>query len=142
MISYENSIVIEVPLGEVFAQLSDFRKLPSWLTGLMEVRHVIGTGEGQQCEWTFKMAGILLHGTAVIVESVPNERSVHQTIGMLAAVSTFTVEPHEGGTKVSTHFEYTLPVPVLGRLAEHLTVRRMERDLGASLLNLKEMLEA
>ena len=141
MISYENSILIQAPTSEVFAYVGDLRRLPDWLTGLVEVCDVIGTGKGQQADWTFKMSGMLLHGLTVVVDSVSNERSEHQIIGMLTATAKFTLEPHDNGTKLSTRMEYTIPVPVLGRLAEHLTVRRMERDLGASLLNLKEMLE-
>ena len=40
------------------------------------------------------------------------------------------------------HVEYTIPVPVLGKLAEHLTVRRNKRDVEGYLLNIKETLEA
>jgi uncharacterized membrane protein len=141
MISYEDSIVIAAPVSEVFSYATDLRTMPDWIQGLVEVRDVIGTGEGQQCEWTFKMIGVLLRGQAVVVESVENETATHQTIGMLAATWTNTFEPDEIGTKITIGVKYTLPVPVLGRLAEHLTVRRMRRDLGSSLLNLKELLE-
>ena len=72
---------------------------------LVEVRNVIGTGVGQQCDWTN------------------------------------IVEPHENGTKLTVEVEYTLPGAVVGKLAEHLTIRRMKRDLQSSLLNVKEMLE-
>jgi hypothetical protein len=37
--------------------------------------------------------------------------------------------------------EYTLPILVLGKLAEHLTARRNEREIQLSMLNLKEILE-
>ena len=141
MMSYENSIVIAAPESEVFAYVNDLATMPDWLPGLVEVRNVIGTGEGQQCEWTFKMIGILLRGEAVIVECGPHGRCTHQTIGMLSASWTNIVEAHEDGSKLTIEVEYSLPVPVLGKLAEHLTVRRMERDLASSLLNLKELLE-
>jgi hypothetical protein len=88
------------------------------------------------------MAGALLRGQAVVVDCVPNERSTHQTIGMLEATWTSIVEPHEDGTKLIIEVEYTIPVPVLGRLAEHLTVRRMERDLESGLLNVKDIIES
>ncbi len=141
MISYEHSIVIQAPLSRVFEYTADLRTMPDWLQGLVEVRDVIGTGEGQQCEWTFKMIGVLLRGQAVVVECVENETWTNQTIGMLTATWTSTFEPAEEGTKLAVAVEYALPMPVLGRLAEHLTVRRMQRDLGSSLLNLKELLE-
>jgi hypothetical protein len=61
---------------------------------------------------------------------------------MFNALWTSIVEPREDGTKLSIEVEYTLPGAVLGKLTEHLTVRRMSRDLHSSLLNLKDILEA
>jgi len=142
MITYDDSIVIEAPLPEVFAYVNDLTTMPNWLTGLVEVRNVIGTGVGQQCDWTFKMIGVELRGAAVVVDCVPNERCTHQSIGMLSSDWTNIVEPHEDGTKLIVEVEYTLPGAVLGKLAEHLTIRRMKRDLHSSLLNVKEMLES
>ena len=141
MISYQNSIVINAPLKTVFAYVNDLATMPDWLAGLVEVRNVIGTGMGQQCDFTFKMVGVQLRGSAVVVDCVPDERCTHQSIGMLSADWTNIVEPHEDGTKLSVEVEYTLPGAVLGKLAEHLTIRRMKRDLQSSLLNVKEMLE-
>ncbi len=60
---------------------------------------------------------------------------------MLDATWTSLVEPHEEGTKLTIEVEYAPPGAVLGKLAEHLTVRRMSRDLHSSLLNLKDLLE-
>jgi uncharacterized membrane protein len=141
MISYTSDIVIKAPVNKVFAFTNDVTTMPSWLTGLVEVRNVIGTGEGQQCEWTFKLVGVRLRGEAVTVDCIENERCTHQSIGMFNATWTIYVEPQDGGTKLSMGVEYTLPGAVLGKLAEHLTIRRMVRDLQSSLLNLKEMLE-
>jgi len=141
MIAYDDSIVIEVSVSEVFAYVNELSTMPEWLTGLVEVRNVIGTGVGQQCEWTFKLIGVQLRGQAVVVECLPNERCTHQSIGMLSSDWTNIVEPHEDGTKLTVEVEYTLPGAVLGKLAEHLTIRRMIRDLHSSLLNVKEMLE-
>jgi uncharacterized membrane protein len=141
MVSYANSIVIQAPVSEVFAYVHDFRTMPDWLPGLVEVRNVIGDGEGQQCEWSFSMVGIPLRGQAVIVESVPNERSTHQSIGMFDATWTSIVEPRQDGTQLSIEVEYTVPVPVLARLAERPTVCRMERDFAFALMNLKELIE-
>lgn len=142
MISYDNSIVINAPVGEVFTYANELASMPDWLTGLVEVRKVIGTGLGQQCEWMFNLAGVHLHGQAVVVEYVENRRCTHQSIGMFKSDWTHIVEPHEEGTKLIIEVEYSLPLLVLGKLGERLTVRRMARDLDSSLLNLKEALES
>jgi uncharacterized membrane protein len=140
--SYEGSIVINAPVGEVFAYANAPSTMPDWMSALVEVRNVIGSGAGQQWEWTYKMAGVHVRGQSVIVDYILNECATHQGIGMLSVNWTIMVEPHDGGTKLTAKLEYTIPVPVLGRLAEHLAIRRNARELDASLLNLKETLEA
>ncbi|MBW2381324.1 MAG: SRPBCC family protein [Deltaproteobacteria bacterium] len=142
MASYEGSIVIDAPVSEVFAYANAPSTMPDWMSALVEVRNVIGSGAGLQWEWTYKMAGVHVRGQSVIVDYILNECATHQGIGMLSVDWTTMVEPHDGGTKLTAKLEYTIPVPVLGRLAEHLTIRRNARELDASLLNLKETLEA
>ena len=142
MASYEGSIVVNAPVGEVFAYANAPSTMPDWMSALVEVRNVIGSGAGLQWEWTYKMAGVHVRGQSVIVDYILNECATHQGIGMLSVDWTTMVEPHDGGTKLTAKLEYTIPVPVLGRLAEHLTIRRNARELDASLLNLKETLEA
>lgn len=141
MVSYENSVVINVSPSEVFAYANEPATVPDWLVGMVEVRDVVGTGAGQQYEWTFKMVGVQLRGQNVIVDYIANECATHQSIGMITSSWTNIVEPHEDGAKLTIKVEYSLPVLVLGKLAEHLVVRRNERSLSASLLNVKDTLE-
>ena len=49
---------------------------------------------------------------------------------------------HASGVELIFDIEYTIPLPVLGRLAAHFTVRRMERDFDAALLNVEDLAEA
>jgi hypothetical protein len=139
---HKNNIVINASPSEVFAYVNEPTTLPEWMVGMIDIRNIIGIGEGQQYDWTYKMVGIQLRAMNVVVEYVPNERASHQAIGMINSIWTNTVEPLEGGTKLTIEVEYTIPVPVLGKLAENATVRRNERDLQSSLLNIKERLES
>jgi hypothetical protein len=109
---------------------------------MVEVRNVIGSGEGQQYEWTFKMIGMQFHGQSIAVNYVEDECAAYQSIGMIESLWTNIVEPHDGGTTLTIKVEYSIPAPVLGKLAEQLTLRRNKRGLDASLLNAKEVLEA
>ncbi|MBW2192067.1 MAG: hypothetical protein JRG93_21315 [Deltaproteobacteria bacterium] len=83
-----------------------------------------------------------LRGQSTVVEFVPNERAVHQSIGTIGSVWTYTLEPHDGGTALAIEVEYTIPIPVLGKLAEKLALSRDARDLEVALINVKETLEA
>jgi uncharacterized membrane protein len=140
--SYEGSIFINAPVSEVFAYVNAPSTMPDWMTAMVEVRNVIGSGPGLQWEWTYKMAGVHVRGESVIVDYILDECATHQGIGMLSVDWTTMVAPQDAGTKLTVKLEYTIPVPVLGRLAEHLTIRRNARELDTSLTNLKEVLEA
>jgi len=138
----KNSVVISAPTDRVLTYVNDPTTMVDWVPTMMEIRDVIGTGEGQQYGWTYKYVGLLLTGQSTVVEYVPNEHSVHQTIGTINSVWTFRVEPHEDGTRLTLDVEYEIPMPVLGKLAEHLVVRRDARALVWALANVKELLEA
>jgi len=125
----------------VFAYVNDPMVFPDWINGMIEVRNVIGTGEGLQYEWTFKMVGMLFRGQSIRVNYVQDDCAAYQSIGMMESIWTNITEAHDGGTKLTIKIEYSIPTPVLGKLAEQLTLKRNKRALDASLLNAKEAIE-
>ena len=141
MAHWQNSIVIFAPAERVFAYVDEPLSIPDWLPGMVEVRNVIGTDAGQQYEWMYKMGGVLWRGQAIVVEHVHNKSTVHQNIGSISAVCEFTVEPHEEGASLTVEVEYSIPIPVLGKLAEHIVMARNDRELDLSLQNIKDVVE-
>jgi ligand-binding SRPBCC domain-containing protein len=142
MASWKDSILIDAPPEDVFAYVDEPRELPTWLPSMIEVRNVIGTGLGQQYEYTYKMAGLLLRGQNIVVEHVPNERGLHQVIGMISALWDYSVEPHADGTLLNIQVEYSIPIPVLGRLAERLAIKQNAASFDLALINVKDVMEA
>ena len=142
MASWKDSILIHAPPEDVFAYVDDPRELPTWLPGMIEVRNVIGTGLGQQYEYTYKMGGLQLRGTNIVIEYVPNERGLHQVIGMITALWDYSVEPHPEGTLLNIEVEYSIPIPVLGRLAERLAIKQNAASFELALINVKDVMEA
>ncbi|MGB5703283.1 MAG: SRPBCC family protein [Polyangiales bacterium] len=142
MASWKDSILIHAPPDEVFAYVDEPSELPTWLPSMVEVRNVVGTGLGQQYEYTYKMAGLLLRGQNVVIEHVPNERGLHQVIGMISALWEYSVEPHEEGTMLNIEVEYSIPIPVLGKLAERLAIKQNAASFELALVNVKDVIEA
>jgi ligand-binding SRPBCC domain-containing protein len=142
MASWKDSILIHAPPDEVFAYVDEPSELPTWLPSMVEVRNVVGTGLGQQYEYTYKMAGLLLRGQNVVIEHVPNERGLHQVIGMISALWEYSVEPHEEGTVLNIEVEYSIPIPVLGKLAERLAIKQNAASFELALVNVKDVIEA
>jgi uncharacterized membrane protein len=138
MAKVERSITINAPVEKVFAYIADPRNLPDWLASMMEVRDVTGSGVGQHYRWTYKMAGVPLQGESTVTEQVHNERRVMQSKGGVTSTWIFNFEPDNGGTKMKLDIEYTIPVPVLGKLAEKLVLKRNEREADLAMANIKE----
>ena len=141
MPTLNTSTNINAPVEKVFEYVTDPMKLPEWMVGITGVTDVTGSGVGQHHHWTYKMVGVPLHGETTISEHVPNERWVTDSKGTADSVFTFTFAPHEGGTKLNVDIDYTIPIPVLGRLAEKLVLKRNQRDMDTSLENLKDAME-
>jgi uncharacterized protein YndB with AHSA1/START domain len=140
MISLTKTVLVDAPADRVFAYVTEPTTMAEWLVSMVETRDVIGAGEGQQYEWTYKMVGLHLRGQTTVVEHVPNELSVHQSIGAIGSTWTFGIEPHEEGSSLTVEVEYSIPVPVLGKLAERIAEKRNARELEQSLTNVQEML--
>lgn len=137
-----DSIVVDAPLDVVFAYVTDPAKMAEWLPSMVETRNIIGSGEGQQYDWMYKLAGILFRGQGIVIEHVPNELSVHQSIGAVHSTWTFRVEAADGGTRFSLDVVYEVPTPVLGKLAEQVIAMRDARVVAVALANVRETLES
>jgi len=136
-----NSINISAPVEKVFTYVTDPMNAPEWFVGMSEVSHVTGSGVGKHYHWKYSMIGIPLHGEGTIVEYLPNERMVIEGKGGVTSRITYRFESREGGTKLDAETEYTIPVPVLGKLAERLVLKRNRRESDMSMENIKERLE-
>ena len=87
------------------------------------------------------MAGVLLKGESTTTEHIPNERIVMQSKGGVTSTWIFNFETHDGGTMMELDIEYTIPVPVLGKLAEKIVLKRNEREADLAMANIKEKME-
>jgi uncharacterized protein YndB with AHSA1/START domain len=141
MPTINNSININAPVDKVFAYVTDPMHLTEWMVSISDVTDVTGSGVGQHYHWKYKMVGVPLHGETTVTEHVPNERSVTESKGGITSTFTFTYAPHEGGTKLDLEVDYTIPVPVLGKLAEKLVLKRNQREMELNNQNIKERLE-
>jgi len=136
-----SSINISAPVEKVFAYVTDPLTSPEWVVGMTEVTDVTGSGVGQHFHWKYNMLGVPLRGEGTVREQVPNERRVTEGKGGITSTWTLTFAPHEGGTKLDLELDYTIPVPVLGKLAEKLVFKRHQREAAMSMENIKERLE-
>ncbi len=137
----EKTIVINAPVQDVFAYVANPRNEPEWQINLMSTHDVTGEGVGQHYRWDFKMAGVLLHGESNVTEYIPNRRYQNQSRGGAASTWTSTFEAQNGGTRWTLSVEYSVPIPVLGKIAEAVLVRQNDQGLEMSMQSGKDKLE-
>jgi hypothetical protein len=51
-------------------------------------------------------------------------------------------QPENGGTRLTVDIEYTVPVPLVGKLAEAVIVKMNEREADTLFANLKTRMES
>lgn len=141
MAKVERSVTINAPVEKIFAYIEDPMCMPEWLPGMIETKDVTGQGVGSYFRWTYKMAGLSFEGESTATEHIPNERLVSQSKGGIVSTWTWTFAPHDDGTKVNLVIEYTVPIPVLGKLAEKLVLRQNEREADQAMANVKAKME-
>lgn len=134
-------IEIKAPVSKVYTYLDDPKNDPQWIANMSEVEDVIGSGKGSHFKWTWNMAGFHLKGETTFVEDIPNQRIVVHSKGGIESTWSFDLQEQENMTVINLDVDYTIPVPVLGKLAEKVLLKRNDRDTESALKNLKEKLE-
>ena len=141
MAKIKQSITINAPVEKVFSYVSAPLNQLEWLPSITDVRDIVGEGVGQKCSWTYKMMGISFKGENEVLESVTNQKIVLKSTGGIDSTWNWMFKSENGKTVINLVVEYTIPVPVLGKIAEKLVLRQNEREAALAMTNIKERLE-
>ena len=141
MVKVERSIAINAPVEKVFSYISDPNSGLESMPSITDIRDITGEGVGQKWSWSYKMVGISLKGESEVIEHIPNQRLVHKSKGGIESTWTYTFNPENGGTRLNIVVEYTIPMPVLGKVGERMVLHRTEREADLAMTNIKERLE-
>ena len=141
MAKVERTLTLNVPVEKVFSYISDPKNELDTIPSVTDIRDVIGEGAGQKWGWSYKMVGFSLKGESEVTEYIPNERLVHKSKGGIESTWTYTFNPVNGGTRMNLVVEYTIPIPVLGKVGERMVLNRTEREAELAMTNIKERLE-
>lgn len=143
MAKYESSVGIKAPVEKVFEYVKKPESLPEFWPSLIEVNNVKELPDGgYSYDFVYKLAGMRLTGSSEDTEFVPNERLVSVSAGGIESKISWFFRPEDGGTNLSVEAEYTVPVPVLGKFAESIIIRQIEKEAEVILDNLVSLMEA
>lgn len=143
MIKVEVSTIINRPIEEVFAFVTDHRNDVRWQDGLLEVRLTPDgpVSMGTQVHEVRKFMGRRIESTGVISEFTPNVKSARKTLdGPTEVEGYLAFEPVGGGTKVTQHME--MKSGGFMALAEPLVSSGLRRGLEKNFGDLKDLLES
>ncbi len=141
MVKVEQSITINASVEKVFAYITDPANEMEWLPGNTDVRDITGQGVGLRYGYTYKMLGLPFKGESEVIEYTPNRRYVTKSKGGIQSTWSWVFNPEAGGTRVDVVVEFTIPVPVLGKVGERLALGQIEREAGLAAANIKARLE-
>ena len=143
MAKLDRSVTIDAPIEKVFQFVEDPSNFPEVWPSMMEVKDVerLPSG-GRKFSWVYKMAGVKLEGTSETIEYEENRRIVSETKGGIQSKFVWSFAPEGDGTTLHVDMEYTVPVPVVGKLAESVIVKMNEREASALVSNIKDRMEA
>jgi len=139
----ETSIVINRPLEEVFAVLSNIENNPKWSSAFLEAKKTSAGPIGVGTTWRVvqKALGQRIEGEAEVTEYEPNRKcALKSRSGPIPAKIRQTFEPVEGSTRVSVVFE--AEPGGFFKLAEPLVMSMLKRTLETDFANVKDLMEA
>jgi hypothetical protein len=88
------------------------------------------------------MAGMRFEGASETTEFKANRHNVTESKKGIQSKFTWDYKPEAGGTKLNVKVEYTVPIPLVGKLAEAFIIKQNEHESDALLANLKARMEA
>jgi uncharacterized membrane protein len=137
------TIDIEAPLQRVWEMLNQPNNLPGVWPHLVAVSNIDPhEGGTSDFDWVFKMGGLHFNGHAFVETARPGEYVRYRNEGGIPSTFVWNYEAKtSGSTRLTVDVEYTIPTPVIGKIAEALVAKSNERDLDALLRNTKERLE-
>ena len=142
MSKVERHTTIHAPAEKVFKYLEDKTHFPQFWPSMMEVSDIrdLPTG-GKHFHWVYKMAGMRFEGDTEETEVIPNKKLVGFNEKGIRSTITWTLDEREDETELTFCADYTVPVPLLGRVAENVLAKMNDNEAVAMLANIKATLE-
>jgi uncharacterized membrane protein len=143
MATVNKSITINAPVEKVFEYANKPENMLEIWPSMIEIKVIeqLPNG-GSKAQFVYKMAGMRFESISEDTEFIPNQRVVSKTEDPIESEMIWEYQSEGEATKVTFKVEYTVPIPLLGKLAEAVIVKLNENEAETLLANLKARMEA
>jgi len=144
VISITRSIIIDRPAADVFALVDDPARYPEFFTGVTrwESRSKRKRGPGAKYRVLMKVGSIEAGGTVVVTERVANRLIGWEAEKGISQRGRWDLRPiDEDSTEVSLEVTFDLSGGPIGTLVERMAGRIVSRNLWATLLAARRLVE-
>jgi len=142
MARIEASVMINQPIDEVFAYVTDAGSWPKWESGLLEAEQTSEgpVGVGTRFRGTNQVLGLRMEWASEVMEYKPNRKWGQRiTSGSWSTEESLTFEPVEDSSTIT--LVSVLELRGFFRLVVPILVRMMQKQIEGNLANLKGILE-
>lgn len=144
MATISRSIDVRTSPEAAFAFLCDLRNLPRFQEGIFDfhVRTDAARGDGARCAYRTRfLLGSVKH-VAAVSGFVEGRSFALTTVVGPPMVQRWSVQPHDGGTRITYTLGYLVPLPAVGWLLDALVMRRRHAArVARSMERLRTLLE-
>jgi uncharacterized membrane protein len=143
MMRISRNVLIDRPRREVFALVSDLSRGPEWFAGITrwEPRSRKRRGVGARYRVLVRVGSIEAGGTLTVTEWAPPETIAWASEDGVDQRGRWRLRQTPHGTELSLEVEFSLPGGPAGWLVERLAGRAIGRDMWATLLAARRILE-
>jgi len=117
---------------KVLAYIADVKNHPAFISALKSVDNLHGDSKkiGEGWDFTFSMGGVEIKGKAETADYVEGKRYSFKTTNGIISTFSYTVEPENGGTRLTMDVEYEIPENVVAKLLDKAIVERLNEQEG------------
>jgi carbon monoxide dehydrogenase subunit G len=142
MAHVQRNVSIKAPMDKVFNYITDPMSSEEWSPGIEKISGVVGKGVGRREKWVYKMAGMRFNGESVVQEMKFPDHYVLESVAGIISKWVFKLEKYyDGDTKLYLDVEYSIPIPLLGKMAEKVILGQNEKVADRIVNNIKSKME-
>jgi hypothetical protein len=143
MATFQNTLMIQRPVEDVFAFLADFENIPTWNYAIVKTRKTSPgpVGVGTTYRQLRSIPDRSEEGFEVTAFEPTTRLEVHGDIGLFTATISYLLAPVGDGTRLVNVVDLE-PASAASRLLAPLATSRVKAAVAANLNTLKQLLEA